>query len=156
MKTKPLALLPVILLVLTGCAKESAFYESDLQSNDSRTRGAVEDVRWGYHGDQLLFVIFQTSIMGESHTEVKIAPITAPKNADVVIPHYDHWIALPDGTRKDLPSSRTMFEYDLGGAFTNRPIDLTLDEFREWVASHPEIYSIDKLEEYVAQQRKQR
>jgi hypothetical protein len=47
-----------------------------------------------------------------------------------------------------------MFEYDLGGAFTSRPIDVTLDEFREWIASRPQIYSIEKLEEFAAGQRK--
>lgn len=114
----------------------------------------LQDVRYGYHGDQLLFVIFQTSVNDESRTEVKIAPITAPKNAGVVIPQYDHWIELPDGTRQELPGSRTMFEYDLGGAFTSRSIDVTLDEFRQWTASRPEIYSIEKLEQFVAQQRK--
>jgi hypothetical protein len=114
----------------------------------------LQDVRYGYHGDQLLFVIFQTSVNGESHTEFKITPITAPKNGDVVIPQYDHWIQLPDGTQKDLPGSRTIFEYDLGGAFTSRPVDVTLDEFREWLASRPATYSIEKLEEFVAQEQK--
>ena len=150
---KPLVFLPVILL-LTSCGRQAAFYEPELQANDPRTTGAIQDVRWGYHGDQLLFVIFQTSINGESHTEGKITPLPAQKNADDVIPHYDHWIELPNGTRKDLPGSRAMFEYDLGGAFTSRPIDVTLDEFREWIASRPQIYSIEKLEEFAAGQRK--
>ena len=154
MKMKPLVLFPFILFFLTGCAKESAFYEPEFQSNDPHTPGAVEDVRYGYHGDQLLFVVFQTSLMGESHTEFKIAPIPDPTKTPVITQHYDHWIQLPDGTRKDLPGSRMLFEYDLGGAFTNRPIDVTLDEFREWQASRPETYSIENLEQFVAQHRK--
>ena len=155
MKTKPFVFLPIILL-LTCCSRHLAFYEPELQANDPRTTGAVQDVRWGYNGDQLLFVIFQTSINGESHTEGKITPIPAPKNADVYVPHYDHWIELPDGTRKDLPGSLTMFQYDLDGAFTSRPIDVTLDEFRGWIASRPQIYSIEKLEDFAARQQKQR
>ena len=151
---KPFALSTVILFFLTGCAKESAFNEPEFQSNDPRTRGAVVDVRYGYHGDRLLFVVFQTTVMGESHTEFKIAPVPDPMKTPVITQHYDHWIQLPDGTRKDLPGSRMMFEYDLGGAFTNRAIDVTLDEFREWQASSPETYSIENLEEYVAHQRK--
>lgn len=155
MKTKRLVFLPVILL-LASCGRHAAFYEPELQANDPRTSGvAVQDVRWGCHGDQLVFVIFQTSVNGESHTDNKITPIPALKNADVYIPHYDHWIELPDGTRKELPSSRTMFQYDLGGAFTSRQIDVTLDEFREWIASRPRIYSIEKLEDFAAQHRKQ-
>lgn len=113
----------------------------------------LQDVRYGYHGDQLLFVVFQTSVNRESHTEVNIGPVPEPMKAGVVTSHYDHWIELPDGTRKDLPSSRTMFEYDLGGAFTSRPIDVTLDELREWIASCPKIHSIEKLEEFVAHRR---
>ena len=66
----------------------------------------LQDVRWGIRGDRLLFVVIQTGVMSmsESHTEVK-APIIDPKNQNVIIPHYDHWIQLPDGTRKDLPGS---------------------------------------------------
>ena len=142
---------------MTGCGRQAAFYESELQANDPHTSGvAAQDVRWGYHGDRLLFVIFQTSVNGESHTETKVTPIPAMKNADVSVPRYDHWISLPDGTRKDLPNSRMMFEYDLGGAFTSRPIDVTSDEFRAWIAPRPHTYSIEKLEEFVAALRKQR
>lgn len=128
---------------------ESSFAEDHFQSGSL----PLQDVRYGYHGDKLLFVVFQTSVNGESHTEFKITPISDATVSNVVITHYDHWIGLPDGTRKDLPGSRTMFEYDLGGAFTSRVIDMTLDEFREWIASRPEIFSIEKLEQFVAQQR---
>lgn len=112
-----------------------------------------QDVRYGYHGDQLLFVVFQTSVNSEAHTEFKNAPISDTMKPGDVISQYDHWIQLPDGTRKDLPSSRTMFEYDLSGTLTSRPIDVTLDELREWIASRPKIYSIGKLEEFVAHWR---
>ncbi|HKW28920.1 MAG TPA: hypothetical protein VJT54_06270 [Verrucomicrobiae bacterium] len=129
------------------------FYESALQSGTFPVQD-VQDVRWGYHGNRLLFVVFQTSVNGKSHTEFEIAPTPDPMKTGVIIPHYDHWIELPDGTRKELPGSRTMFEYDLGGAFTSRSIDVTLDEFRQWTASRPEIYSVEKLEQFVARQRK--
>jgi hypothetical protein len=129
-----------------------AFYEGELQSGYL----PLQDVRYGYHGDQLLFVAFQTSVNGESHTEFKIAPPPDPMTTPghVIIPHYDHWISLPDGTRKGLPNSRTMFQYDLGGAFASRPVDVTLDEFRAWIASRPQVYSIEALEVFVAVQRK--
>jgi hypothetical protein len=129
------------------------WYEQESQS----TSLPLQDVRWGFRGDRLLFAVFQTGVMSvsESHTEAK-APIIDPnpKNPNVMTPHYDHWIQLPDGTQKDLPGSRTMFEYDLGGAFISRPVDVTLDEFREWLASRPATYSIEKLEEFVAQEQK--
>jgi len=145
------AFLDCLVPVICPVIYKPPFYEQKLQSGSL----PLQDVRWGCHGDQLLFVVFQTSVNGESHTEFKITPIPEPTTTPghVITPHYDHWIELPDGTRKDLPSSRTMFEYELGGALTSRPIDVSLNEFREWIASRPKIYSIEKLEEFVVQQR---
>jgi hypothetical protein len=128
------------------------FYESNLQSETL----PLQDVRYGYHNDQLLFVVFQTSYTGQSHTEFKTTPIPDLIKTSSIVPHYDHWIDLPDGTRKNLPNSRTMFEYDLGGDFASRPIDVTLDKFREWIASSPKVYSIEKLEEFARQRKSQR
>jgi hypothetical protein len=141
-------------LPIWGMFYKPPFQEGHLQSGYL----PVQDVRYGYHGDQLLFVVFQTSVNGESHTQFKIAPAPDPMTTPghVIITHYDHWIELPDGTRKDLPSSRTMFEYVGGPFFKSRQIDVTLDEFRGWLASRPQIYSIEKLEEFVADQRQQR
>jgi len=33
---------------------------------------------------------------------------------------------------------------------------VTLDEYRRWIASRPQIYSIEKLEDFAARQQKQR
>jgi hypothetical protein len=144
------AFLDCLVPVVSALFHKPSFAEDHFQSATL----PLQDVRYGYHGDQLLFVVFQTSVNGESHTEFKIAPIPDPMKTSVIMTQYDHWIELPDGTRKDLPNSRAMFEYDLGGVFSNRPVDVTLDEFRQWTASRPEIYSIEKLERFVVQQRK--
>jgi hypothetical protein len=145
-----IAFIDCLVPILGTMFYKSPFAETHFQSGTL----PLQDVRYGYHGDQLLFVIFQTSVNGQSHTEFKIAPISDSMKAGTIVSHYDHWIELPDGTRKDLPISRAMFEYDLGGTFSSRPVDVTLDEFRQWTASRPEIYSIEKLEQFVAQQRK--
>ena len=149
MKIASPVLLPIVLLLVTGCSnKEPPFYEDHLQSGSP-----LQDIRYGFRSDQLLFVVFQTSATLESHTEFKTGPIKAPENGDRIVSQLDHWIELPDGTRQDLPGSRMMFEYNFG-AFTNRPIDVTLDEFRAFLVSRPEIYSIERLEAFVAGQRK--
>lgn len=141
-----------VLPIWGGIFYRPQFYESDLRSATLPR----QDVRYGYHGGQLLFVVFQTSYTGQSHTEFKTAQIFDPIKTGSIEPHYDHWIELPDGTRKNLPNSRTIFEYDLGGNFISRPIDVTLDKFREWIASSPKVYSIEKLEEFARQRMPQR
>lgn len=142
-------LLSIVLLPFTGCrVQEPPFYESHLQFGNP-----LQDIRYGYHGDQLLFVVFQTSATLQSHTEIKTVRLTASREGAAAKPQLDHWIELPDGTRTDLPGSRMMFEYNLG-AFTNRPVDVTLEEFRGFLASRPQKHAIAQLEEFVAQQRK--
>jgi len=114
-------------------------YEASLRAEKG---GIKYNVRYGYRDGRLFWIIFESTV-SEFRYPADIRPIPGG-----FIQYPTPSIALPDGTTRDLANSRMMFQFS-GQAFTNRPIDVTLNQFSAFLASMPKKYSIEKLEEYV-------
>lgn len=134
----------VALLALVGCAEHPTYYEKALRAERD---GLVQAVRYGYHDDTLLFIVFESSYTRLRHIGFQDIPRGGSEM------HLDRWIVLPDKTKQDLPTSKMMFEYRVG-EFSNRPVDVTLAEFKSFLATHPGNYSIHQLEEYIGRGQK--
>src|SRR6266404_1019003 len=89
-------------------------------------------VRFGHRDGRIAFVVFQTE-HGAPSQENLLKHLTLkshPTLGDVC----EGWIEIPGGRRRDLPSSKMVFEYT-DGIFHAAPIDLTLDDFSRYLDS---------------------
>ena len=125
-----ICLLGLPLLALAG--EPPTFCESFGSSdNDSQTYSWVLD---GYRDDRIAFVIFQTThgtnddYSKHIHLTIRNLKISAASNANVC----DGWIDMPDGTKRDLPSSKMVFEFT-DGVFHSAPIEMSLDDFSRYI-----------------------
>ena len=87
---------------------------------------------YGDRNGKIAFVFFQTE-HGTPSKENRLKHLTLksyPKLGDVC----EGWIEMPNGTRRDLPSSKMVFECT-DGVFHAAPIDLTLDDFSRYLDS---------------------
>ena len=142
------------LQLVTGCGRKTEVHKkanyNEMFMTGSGSYGIVTSIRYGYSEDKLLFVVFESSYApAPLHTDGR----KVQRDADSWYIIKDRWINLPDGTKKYLPDSGAMFEYDCG-AFTNQPINLTLPEFQGYLSVRPKShYSIKTVEEYLTTSR---
>jgi hypothetical protein len=127
-----ICLLALPLLALAG--EPPTFCESfGSGDNDSHTYCWVLS---GYRSDKVAFVIFQnthgtnTDYSKHIHLTIHNLKISAVSNANVC----DGWIDMPDGTKRDLPTSNMVFEYT-DGVFHSAPIEMSQADLSRFIDS---------------------
>ena len=87
---------------------------------------------FGHRDGRIAFVFFQTR-HGTPSKDNRLKHLTI-KSHPTLANICEGWIELPDGTKKDLPSSKIAFEFT-DDSFHSAPVDLSLDEFFRYLHS---------------------
>jgi len=87
---------------------------------------------FGHRGGKIAFVFFQTE-HGTPSRENRLTHLTI-KSDPTLANVCEGWIEIPGGRKRDLPSSKMVFEYT-DGVFHEASIDLTLDDFFRYLNS---------------------
>ena len=134
---------PSVLLTtaLLGCRVEIEPRHDGYSS--AGPNGTVTRVDYGYSGERVYFVTFQTE-QGELIPHAKVTLLPQPDG------HNDckGYITLPDRTQQDLPTSHRIFEIT-HGQFHSARIRFTASQLRSYLKSHPMPPTIDGLEQFI-------
>ena len=106
--------------------------------------GADNDIQayswilYGQRSGKIAFVIFQTS-HGTNTDYSKHVHLTLHSTNTVAGSGNvgEGWIDMPDGTKRDLPTSNMVFEYT-DGVFHSAPIEMSEDDFLHYIFSRQE------------------
>ena len=100
--------------------------------NDSQTYSWI---LFGHRDDKIAFVIFQnthgTNVDYSKHIHLTLLSTNTPAGFANV---GKGWIDMPDGTKRDLPSSHMIFEYT-DGVFQSVPIKMPYSDFSRYLNS---------------------
>jgi hypothetical protein len=113
--------------LLAFADEQPTFWESFGGSDENASTWIV----YGHRTNKIAFVIFQTN-HGTNTEYLQHIHLTlhTPENPLAC----EGWIDMPDGTKKDLPSSNMVFEYT-DGALHTAPIDLSEADFSRYLDS---------------------
>ncbi len=120
--------------LLAFADEQPTFWESFGGSDDYKSSWII----YGHRTNKIAFVIFQTN-HGTNTEYLQHIHLTlhTPENPLAC----EGWIDMPDGTKRDLPSSKMVFEYT-DGVFHSAPIDISYDDFLRFLDSaHPDAWS---------------
>ena len=89
----------------------------------------------GQRDDQVAFVVFQnthgTNTDYSQHIHLTLHSTNTPAGFANV---GEGWIDMPDGTKRDLPTSKMVFEYT-DGVFHTAPIEMSYDNLTSYIES---------------------
>ncbi len=89
----------------------------------------------GQRDDRVAFVVFQnthgTNTDYSQHIHLTLHSTNTPAGTANV---GEGWIDMPDGTKRDLPTSKMVFEYT-DGVFHSAPIDMSYDDLTSFIQS---------------------
>jgi hypothetical protein len=113
--------------LLAFADEQPTLWASFGSSDDSASTWIV----YGCRTNKMAFVIFQTN-HGTNYEYIKHIHLTlhTPKNSLAC----EGWIDMPDGTKRDLPSSSMVFEYT-DGVFHSAPIDISEADLERYIDS---------------------
>jgi hypothetical protein len=119
---------------------------------DGRTK---LDVIFG-HRAKIAFVVF----FSDDRTSSKVKDrdpleylIVKPDPTEPGTAYCEGWIEMPDGTKRDLPSSNMAFGYTNGVFLVSAPIDMTTEEFSSYLRSVEKnppsaVFTVDGLKSF--------
>jgi hypothetical protein len=121
-------------LPLLAQAGDPLTYCESFGSGDNDTQ-TYTWILYGHRNERVAFVIFQnthgTNTDYSKHIHLTLhSTNTAAGFANV----GEGWIDLPDGTKRDLPTSKMVFEYS-DGVFHSAPIEMSCDDLSRFIGS---------------------
>jgi hypothetical protein len=125
-----ICLLGLPLLALAG-EQPTCFESFGSGDNDSHT---YTWIFYGHRNDKIAFIIFQTT-HGTNTDYSQHIHLTMHSLNTAGCPNVcEGWIDMPDGTKRDLPSSKMVFEFT-DGVFHPAPIDMLQDDLSRYIDS---------------------
>lgn len=134
-----------VALLMIGCRIEHRVQHDGYAESFSDL--TVEQVDYGFSGETVHFVVFQTA--HQSLTPCAHLTMTTLSGGSTLCWGY---IRLPDGTQQDLPTSGYIYE-STPTQFKSAKISFTTSQLRSYLDSHPQPATIAGLTQFVAQKR---
>ena len=131
MKRTPRWLCLFLLPLLAPAGEPPTFCES-FGSGDNESH-SYSWILYGHRDHKIAFIIFQTTHGKKADYSKHIHLTLASTNTAAGFGNVgEGWIDMPDGTKRDLPSSKMVFEYT-DSVFRSAPIDISEEDFSRYV-----------------------
>jgi hypothetical protein len=131
MRTTLHCLLLLLVPLLAQAGEPLTFCES-FGSGDNKSH-SYSWILYGHRDHRIAFIIFQTTHGKKADYSKHIHLTLNSTNTAAGFANVgEGWIDMPDGTKRDLPSSRMVFEYT-DGAFHSAPIEMDEEDFSRYI-----------------------